>query len=139
MLEFNQWFFVLLANFVILVFALKALLFDPLSKVAGERDKATKGALDEVKAMLAKKDEAVTKMNAELGAARQQAKEAASALREEGLAKQKATLSAAETAAVQQIEAARKEIQAETEKARAALKSDVERFADEIVRKLVRV
>lgn len=139
MLEFNQWFFVLLANFVGLVFALKYLLFDPLSKVAGDRDKATRGALDEAKAMLARKDEAVTKMNAELGAARQQAKDAASALREEGVAKQKETLSSAETAAVQQIEAARKEIQTEAEKARASLKADVERFADEIVRKLVRV
>lgn len=139
MLEFNQWFFVLLVNFVILVFALKALLFDPLSKIGGERDKATKGALDEAKAMIAQKDEAVAKMNAELGAARQQAKATASALREEGLTKQKETLSGAESAAVQQIEAARKEIQAETEKARTALKADVERFADEIVRKLVRV
>lgn len=139
MLEFNQWFFVLLANFVILVFALKKVLFDPLSKISGERDKATKGALDEAKAMIARKDEAVTKMNAELGAARQQAKATASALREEGLTKQKETLSGAESAAVQQIEAARKEIQAETEKARTALRADVERFADEIVRKLVRV
>lgn len=139
MLEFNQWFFVLLANFVILVFVLKKVLFDPLAKVAGERDKATKGALDEAKAMIARKDEAVTKMNAELGAARQQAKATASALREAGLTKQKETLSGAEAAAVQQIEAARKEIQSETEKARVALRADVERFADEIVRKLVRV
>jgi F-type H+-transporting ATPase subunit b len=139
MLEFNQWFFVLVANFVILVFVLKVWLFNPLSKVAEDRDKATKGAMDEAKAMLAKKDEAVAKMNAELNAARQQAKEIANALREEGLNRQKALLSSAEAAAVQQIENARREIQEETEKARAALKADIERFAEEIVRKLVRV
>ncbi|KAF0182938.1 MAG: F-type H+-transporting ATPase subunit b [Nitrospirae bacterium] len=139
MLEFNQWFFVLLANFIILLIALNSLLFQPLSKIFKERDRATKGALDEAKAMTAKKDDAVAKMNAELVAARQKAKETSSVLREAGVAQQKEAMSKAEAAAVQQIEAARKELQAETEKARVALKGDIDKFADDIVRKLVTV
>ncbi len=139
MLEFNQWFFVLLANFIVLLIALNSLLFQPISKIFKERDRATKGALDEAKSMTAKKDNALAKMNAELAATRQKAKETASVLREAGMAKQKETMSAAEASAVQQIEAARKELQAATEKARAALKGDIDKFADEIVRKLVNV
>ena len=139
MLEFNQWFFVLLANFIVLIFALNHLLFQPLSKVFKERDRATKGALDEAKEMTAKKDEAVAKMNTELGAARQKAKETASVLRDAGIATQKETMAKAEASAVQQIEAARRELQSETEKARASMKADIERFSEEIVRKLVNV
>jgi F0F1-type ATP synthase membrane subunit b/b' len=40
---------------------------------------------------------------------------------------------------LQMIEKARKELQAEAEKARAALKADIETFSDEIVRKLVKI
>ena len=36
------------------------------------------------------------------------------------------------------IEQARKELRSEAEKARAALKADIERFSEEIVRKLVK-
>jgi F-type H+-transporting ATPase subunit b len=139
MLEFNQWFFVLLANFIVLFLALNYLLFQPLSKIFKERDRATKGALDEAKSMTAKKDDAVAKMNTELAATRQKAKETSAALRDAGATQQKETMANAEAAALQQIENARKELQAEAEKARAALKGDVDRFADDIVRKLVNV
>ncbi|HMK44290.1 MAG TPA: ATP synthase F0 subunit B [Dissulfurispiraceae bacterium] len=139
MLEFNQWFFVLLVNFLVLFVVLKSLLFEPLSKVFKDRDRATKGALEQAKAMTLKKDEAVAKMNAELNAARIKAKETASALRDQGVAAQKESMSKAEASAVAKIEAARKEIQAEAEKARAGLKADIDRFSEEIVKKLVNV
>lgn len=138
MLEFNQWFFVLLANFLILLFVLNKILFNPVAKVLKEREKATTGALEEAKAMAAKKDDAVARMHAELLAAKNKAKEAHNALREEGQSVQKEMLSKAEAEAVAMIEKARKELQAEAEKARAALKGDIEKFSEEIVRKLVK-
>ncbi len=139
MLEFNEWFFVLLANFLILFFVLNAILFKPLAKVLKERESATVGAIDEAKSMTAKKDDAIAKMNAELLAARTKAKDAFNVLREEGQSVQKETLSKAELQAVGMIEQARKELQAEGEKARAALKTDVEKFSEDIVRKMVNV
>ncbi len=139
MLEFNEWFFVLLANFLILFFVLNAILFKPLAKVLKERESATVGAIDEAKSMTAKKDDAIAKMNAELLAARTKAKDAFNVLREEGQSVQKETLSKAELQAVGMIEQARKELQAEGEKARAALKADVEKFSEDIVRKMVNV
>ena len=57
MLEFNQWFFVLLANFLVLLFVLNHILFQPLAKIMRERESATIGALDEAKSMTRKKDQ----------------------------------------------------------------------------------
>ncbi|MBI3592447.1 MAG: ATP synthase F0 subunit B [Nitrospirae bacterium] len=138
MLEFNQWFFVLLANFLILLFILNIILFKPIAKMLKEREGATTGALEKARAMTAKKEDAVAKMNAELTAARNKAKEAFESLREAGQTAQKETMSKAEAQAVEMIEKARKELQAEAEKARAELKADIEKFSEEIVRKLVK-
>ena len=138
MLEFNQWFFVLLANFLVLLFVLNLILFQPLAKIMKEREGATTGALDEAQSLTRKKDEAVARMNAELSAARNMAKAAFDTLKEQGQSAQKETLSKAEAQALTMIEQARKELRAEAEKARAALKADIEKFSEEIVRKLVK-
>ena len=138
MLEFNQWFFVLLANFLVLLFVLNAILFQPLAKIFKEREAATKGALDEARAMVAQKEDATAKMNAELLAARNKAKDAFNTSKDAGQAVQKETMSRAEAEALAMIEKARKELQAEAEKARTALKADIEKFSEEIVNKLVK-
>jgi F-type H+-transporting ATPase subunit b len=139
MLEFNQWYFVLVANFVVLLIVLNALLFKPLAKIFKERDVAIKGALDEAKALTARKDDAIATMNAELSTARTKAKDLFNSLREEGLAREKEVLAKTEAEAVELIDRARRDLKAETEKARAALRTDVEKFSEEIVKKLVRV
>lgn len=139
MLEFNQWYFVLVANFVVLLIILNSLLFKPLAKIFKERDAAIKGALDEAKTLTTRKDEAIAKMNAELSGARTKAKDVYNALREEGLAREKEVLAKIEAEAVEMIDKARKDLKTETEKARAALKADVEKFSEEIVKKLVKV
>lgn len=138
MLEFNQWFFVLLANFLFLLFILNIILFQPVSKIMKERQRATSGALDEAKAMTARKDDAVAQMNTELAAAKNMAKAAFNSMREQGQVVQKETLSKTEAQAVAMIGQARKELQTEAEKARAALKADVDKFAEEIAGKLVK-
>jgi len=140
MLDFHpRDFLILVANFLILLGALNYLLFKPLAQIFKEREAATKGALEEAKALTIKKENSVTAMNAELSEARTKAKTSQNTLRDEGLSVQKETMSKAETEAVQMIEKARKELQAEAEKARAALKADVETFSEEIIRKLVKI
>lgn len=138
MLEFNQWFFVLLANFLVLFFVLSAILFKPLARIIKERESSIRSALDEARAMTVKKDEAVVKMNAELLSAKNKARETMDGLRAEGRAVQKEALSGAEAGAVEMIEKARKELQVETDKARASLKADIDTFSEEIVKKLVK-
>jgi F-type H+-transporting ATPase subunit b len=138
MLEFNQWFFVLLANFLVLLFVLNLILFQPLAKIMKEREGATIGALDEAKSINGKKDAAVARMNAELLAARNMAKAAFDTLKEQGQSLQKEALSKAEAQALVMIDQARKELQSEAEKSRIALRADIEKFSEEIVRKLVK-
>lgn len=138
MLEFNHWFFVLVANFLVLLFVLNAILFKPFLKLVKERERATKGALDEANAMTVRKDEAAAKMTAELISSKNKAKGLHDSLREEGMTAQKDSLSKAESQAVEMLEKARKELQAEADKARASLRSEIDRFSEEIVRKLVK-
>lgn len=138
MLEFNQWFFVLVANFLILFFILKAILFEPLHKFMKERDNSIQAALESAKALTAQKEDAFAKMKAELQSARAEAKQTYDALRAEGQNIQKEILSKAEAEAVAMLLKAREEIQAEAQKARLALKPEIDKYADEIVKKLVK-
>ncbi|MEN2986453.1 MAG: hypothetical protein ABDH16_07355 [Thermodesulfovibrionaceae bacterium] len=139
MLEFNNWFFVLMAQFLILIFVLNALLFKPMIELFRQREQTIKGALEEAQNMNEKKEKAVAQMNAELAQARMQAKQIITSLREEAISYQREVVANTEKEAVQMIEKARTEIKAEMEKIKAQLRQEVERLSEEIVNKLVKV
>jgi F-type H+-transporting ATPase subunit b len=138
MLELNKWFFVLAINFFVLFVILNFILFKPLLKIFTEREDTVKGALDAAKEMSSKREEGIARLNSELAESRSKAKEIFEALKAEGVNKQKEELSAAEKEAGAMIEQAKTQIRAEAEKARQALKADVDKFSDEIVGKLVK-
>lgn len=138
MLEFNSWYFVLLANFLILLVVLNSLLFQPLKKVIKDRDATISGMLADAKSMMAKREELLKKISVELQSAKTKAKETYESLRQEGLQIQKETMSKAEAEAVAMIERARKDLQAECERARSAMKTDIEKLSQEIMDKLVK-
>jgi F-type H+-transporting ATPase subunit b len=138
MLEFNSWYFVLLANFLILLAVLNSLLFQPLKKVLKEREGTINGMLNDAKAMMAKRDEALKRVSSEQAAAKAKAKETYERLRQEGLQYQKEVMGKAEAEALEMIERARKELQTECERVRAALKTDIENLSQEIMNKLVK-
>jgi F-type H+-transporting ATPase subunit b len=139
MLQLNFWFFVLLANFLILLYVLNLILFKPLLRVFDEREQSVKGSLAAAKEMEAQKENALEQMRKELSEAAGRAKQQFEALRAEGQGKQRDALSAAAQEAAGIAEKARQELRAEAGKARSALRADVERFSEEIVRKLVGV
>jgi F-type H+-transporting ATPase subunit b len=139
MLEFNNWFFVLMVQFFVLMFILNAILFKPMMNLFRQREQMIKGALEEAQIMNEKKEQAIEQMNADLANAKAQAKQIINSLREEALAYQREVISSAEKEAVQMIEKARAEIKAETERVRAMLRQEVERLSDEIVNKLIKV
>jgi F-type H+-transporting ATPase subunit b len=139
MLQLNFWFFVLLANFLILLYVLNLILFKPLLRVFDEREQSVKGSLAAAKEMEAQKENALEQMRKELSEAAGRAKQQFEALRAEGQGRQRDALSAAAQEAAGIAEKARQELRAEAGKARSALRADVERFSEEIVRKLVGV
>src|SRR3972149_11381396 len=139
MLDINMWFFVLVLNFLALLFILNIVLFKPLLKIFKEREDIVKGSLDAAKDMSNRREETIARMNKELAETRNKAKDVFEALKAEGLQNQKEVLSKAEAEESKVLEKAKEDLKAEAEKARTTLRADVDKFSDEIVRKLVGV
>lgn len=137
MLELNKWFFVLLANFLVLLYVLNIILFKPFMKLFDDRKNSIQGALEAARDMQAKREEALLQMDNELKAAREKAKQLYEGMVKDGVARQKEMLDSANKEAHRLIDDARLELKSETEKARQKLRSNVSRFSDEIVRKLI--
>lgn len=138
MLDIDKfWLLVLTANFLGLLYILNVMLFRPVLKVFEERESTIKGSIDAAKEMNSRREEGVERMNKEISEARSKAKEVFEGNRNAGLEVQKKLLSDAEATAAGMLQKAREELRSEGEKARKALKADIEKFSDEIVRKLV--
>lgn len=138
MLEVNGWFFAQLANFLILLFLLNTILFKPLMKLFKERDDNTKGAIDSAHAMDREKDDVLAQIEGKLSGARTEARSIFENLSNAGLEVQKNSVQSAQNESMEINKKARAELENATEKARNALKSDIETFSKQIVDKLVR-
>ena len=139
MLEFNKWFFVLLANFLILLYLLNIILFKPLLAMFKERENATEGSLKAADELRQKKDEATLKLKKELSNARDEAKELYNSIKNEGLEQQKELMGKAQEEALIMLDEARKKLKEEASKVRVTLKEEVDRYSEEIANKLVKV
>lgn len=137
MLELNKWFFVQLANFLLLLIVLNIILFKPVLRLFKERERHTKGYLDDAKAMDKDKDHLMAQIEEKLSDARVKAKSVFEELSREGIEIQKERVDSAQKEAVEINKRAREDIESATDKARAGLKSDIETFAKQIVEKLV--
>jgi len=137
MLEVNGWFFVQLANFLILLFLLNTILFKPLLKLFKERDDNTKGALDSANDMDREKDDVLAQIEEKLSGARTEARSIFENLSNEGLEVQKSSVQSAQNESVEINKKARAELETATDTARNTLKSDIEAFSKQIVEKLV--
>ena len=137
MLEINNWFFVQLANFILLLFILNKILYKPLLRLFQEREDNTKGALEKARAFDKEKDDVLAKIDAKLSDARSQSRATFEGLSNEGMEIQRATLESAQNDAVEINRKAKSELEDATDKARSSLKSDIESFAQQIVEKLV--
>ena len=138
MLDVNAWFFVQLANFILLLIILNSILYKPFLRLFKERDENTKGALDKAKALGSEKDGLLAQIDAKLAEARGRARTSFETLSKEGTDTQRSALDAAQNEAVEINRKAKADLEAATEKVRASLRSDVETFAKQIVEKLVR-
>ena len=137
MLEINGWFFAQLANFLLLLIILNAILYKPILRIFKERESSTTGFLEDAKTMDRDKDELMAQIDAKLADARGNAKSIFENLSDEGKAAQKKTVGSAQNESVAINKKAREDIEAATEKARASLKGDIESFSKKIVEKLV--
>ncbi len=139
MLEFNKWFFVLLFNFLFLIFVLNILLFKPLMRLFEERKEGIEGSLKKAKELNAKREELMNQLNRELLEANRKAKEIIDKYTQEGKERQAELLREAEKEAQNILLKTRQEIASQAEVARKALREEIEKISDEIVNKLVQV
>ncbi len=131
------WFAAQLANFIVLLVILNAILFKPYLRLFKERDDNTKGALKSAAEMDKKKDDVLAQIDDKLAEARGKAKLTFEELSSAGMEIQRRTLESSQAEAIEINKKAKADLAAATEKARASLKSDVETFAKQIVEKLV--
>ena len=131
------WFLVQLATITFLFLFLNYYLFQPFLRLFKEREENTQGALDRAKDLDQEKDDILASVDAKLNEARNNARIHFEEASNEGLEVQKKALEAAQAEAMEINKKAKEELGAAADKARAALKSDVEAFSKQIVEKLV--
>jgi len=139
MLEINFSFWVMAINFFALLIIMNFIFFKPLLKIFEERENTVKGSLNAAKEMNTRREETIAGLNRELAETRSKAKETFETLRAEGLQRQKEVLTSAEAEASAMLDKARSDILTEVERARKTLRTEIDKFSDEIVRKLVKV
>ncbi len=133
------WLLFQFATIVFLFLFLNYYLFQPFLRLFKEREENTQGALDKAKALDQEKDDILASVDAKLNEARSNARAHFEEASNEGLEVQKKALEAAQAEAMEINKKAKEDLGAAADKARAALKSDVESFSKQIVEKLVGV
>ncbi|MFV1976982.1 MAG: F0F1 ATP synthase subunit B [Candidatus Scalindua sp.] len=139
MLELNNWFFIQLISFLILVVLLNTILFKPLLRIFREREDHVKGSLDSVKIMGEEKDNLLRQVEKKVSEARNQARTIFEELSKEGMEIQKQTLDAAQKDAAEINRKTKEDLEATVKETREALRKDVEAFVSKIVEKMVGV
>jgi len=137
MVELNGWFFIQLANFLILVYALNVLLFKPVMATFKERRRITEESVDEVNALTARKEAILAKFNEDIARANEKAADVYLKHKEEGLAVQKEFFKKAQDEAAKKLESAMSALASESARARTALRANIDKYSDEIVGRLI--
>ena len=137
MLNIEWWFFVQLANFLLLLVLLNYILFRPVLNIFKERDDQTKGSLDSAKTMDSERESLSGRIDSRLAETKDSAKKIFEELSKEGLAVQKQSMESATNQAVEINRKAREDLEADAKNVRDSLRKEVEGFSKKIVEKMV--
>ncbi|MBF0515731.1 MAG: hypothetical protein HQK97_01260 [Nitrospirae bacterium] len=136
MVEFNGWFFVLIVNFLFLVWVLNMVLFKPIMGIIRKRQNIRHSSLDEVKALELKKEQAVEQLRRDMAAAQANARDTYLRIREKGIIRQHELIAISQDNAVRSLYNATRELSKTVEEVTSAVMTDLDGYADEIVKKL---
>lgn len=137
MIDINYTILVQLANFVVLIFVLNAILIKPMMKHLAERDDKIGSSHDQAKANAQKAENLLAEYEAGLADARMKASHAYNSIQQEGLAEQRTKLADAREKAQEMMAKAVAEINAEAGKARKTLEAEMEKLPKDIASKLL--
>ena len=140
MLDINWfWLCVQSVSFLVLMFVLNNILFKPVLHILKERDDRINGYLEKAKGMDSDKDNLLKELDVRLADTRDKAKVVYEDLRNKGLEAQRNDLDNAGKETEKMSQEALEKLKAAAQKAREALKGDVEAFSKKIVEKMVGV
>ena len=140
MLDFEpKWFLTLVVIFLLDLYLLNKILFQPMLKIYKAREEAIDGSLAEAKDMETDRDEKLTVFKRDMSDASLSSRDKFDALRQAGHEKQKDMMEEAAKEAAELIDKARGELSSASDKARGQLRGDVDKFSAEIVQKLLKV
>ena len=137
MIELNITFFIQLVNFLIVLLVLNLILYRPIRGIIKKRAEIMAARLDEIERFTAQASDRMTAYEQELDNARQQAQDLRMQMKEEGYAEEKKLVEAASVEAGSILKAAKEKIASEKKSAIAALKAQVEKFAQMAAEKIL--
>ncbi|MBF0473628.1 MAG: ATP synthase F0 subunit B [Nitrospirae bacterium] len=137
MIELQKWFFVLLANFIVLIILLRIILFKPLLALFAQRRNIVEEAMAAVRRYNEERTRNQSLIENEVINTNEKINTIIDTLKNEGVTLQKEYIQKAQEEALSMIEKAGKEISLEAEKARQSLKSDIVTYASEILTKVL--
>ena len=137
MIEINEWLFVQMINFFILLFVLNRILYKPVLQNIEKRQDTIRGYLSEVENMEQKRNELLGQIDKDIAEARIKARKKFEELRNIGLTRQKALIHEGEQAVQEMNELMFKELHKEKDKAKASIMDMIQIFGNEIVKKMI--
>ncbi len=137
MVDINTSLLIQLINFIALLVALHFILFRPVLAIMRERQQTIGGAFSDAKTAQEKMSSLLEQYNASLADAKQKATVAYNTLYQQGLDAQRDMISAERAKATELLDKARGEIVAASSAAKADLKKDAEKLAQDISSKLL--
>ncbi len=136
-LVLDKWFFVQLANFIVMLVVLNTVLIAPIRRILRTRAEAMAAKSAEIDTFTVSADAKIKDYQSSLDKARQTAAQARMALREEGLALEKTQLEAAGQVAAENLKAARGQIAAESQTALTTMLAGVSGMATKAAGKIL--
>lgn len=137
MIEINEWLFVQMINFFILLFVLNRILYKPVLQNIEKRQDTIRGYLSEVENMEQKRNELLGQIDKDIAEARIKARKKFEELRNIGLTRQKALIHEGEQTVQEMNERMFKELHKEKDKAKASIMDMIQIFGNEIVKKMI--
>jgi F-type H+-transporting ATPase subunit b len=137
LIDLDGTFFIQLTIFLVLFLVLRSLVFQPFMRLLDERDKRTRGAREEAKAMVAEATAKVQKYEESIAQARLAAQEDRAQLRASGTAEARVVVEAARQESQKTLDLARKDLKREGEKAEQELSRRASELGQRVAEKVL--
>ena len=137
MISVSPFLFVQMANFILLIFILNAILYKPIRKSLIERKKKIQGAEEAIEGAKRSADEAGQTFKTKMGDAKMKGHQEKEALKQAGQEEEKRLVAEINQKAQAELEAVRAQIAKDAESARGKLKGEMKGFSAAIAEKIL--